>query len=264
MRFRIYAVIATGVSTGFIAPVTSSETLNTLSVELGGGTVNGPQDKTVHVRHLKELHSKRHLQPVQDRYLRSTAGYCVASWVLGLGDRHSDNIMVHNCGDLFHIDFGHFLGNFKVKKIKLKVLPKIKLRHDFKRERSPFVFLHQMKYCIKYDFKNDRPGIREDSKHQNYQKFVDYCTTAMDAVRRRQRFILNLFALMLPSQLPELLKMSDIFYMKRQLQFHSSGLGQDEHIENYDTVRNYVIQQLEDSVSDGVRIFDNVVHAYVH
>lgn len=36
-------------------------------------------------------------------------------YVLDIGNRHSDNIMIRKNGQLFHIDFGHFLGNFKTK-----------------------------------------------------------------------------------------------------------------------------------------------------
>ncbi|KAK7197036.1 phosphatidylinositol 3-kinase [Novymonas esmeraldas] len=51
------------------------------------------------------------LRHAMDRYTRSFAGYCVITFVLGIGDRHLENILVAQDGRLLHIDFGYVLGN---------------------------------------------------------------------------------------------------------------------------------------------------------
>ena len=75
------------------------------------------------------------LQKAEETFCLSCAGSCVATYVLGIGDRHSDNIMVTDRGQLCHIDFGHFLGNFKSK-------------FGVRRERVPFVLASDFEIII--------------------------------------------------------------------------------------------------------------------
>jgi phosphatidylinositol-4,5-bisphosphate 3-kinase len=109
-----YRVQATMDQVGMIEIVRNSETIAAIHRKYGG-TIGAFSETTI-IDFLKH-HNPDNLayDNATENFIRSCAGYCVATFVLGIGDRHSDNIMVTKFGHLFHIDFGHILGHFKEK-----------------------------------------------------------------------------------------------------------------------------------------------------
>ncbi|XP_046964995.1 phosphatidylinositol 4,5-bisphosphate 3-kinase catalytic subunit delta isoform [Vanessa cardui] len=145
-----------------------------------------------------------------EEFTMSCAGYCVATYVLGIADRHPDNIMVKKSGQLFHIDFGHFLGHFKQK-------------YGFKRERVPFVLTHDFIHVIN---KGQRGGVHEQL---DFKIFRDLCETAFKILRKHGHLILSLFSMMISTGLPELSSEKDLQYLRETLVMDLSEEKAMEH-----------------------------------
>jgi len=47
---------------------------------------------------------------VFENYLDSCAGYCVVTYLLAIGDRHLENLLIDQNGRMFHVDFGFIFG----------------------------------------------------------------------------------------------------------------------------------------------------------
>ena len=132
-RMIPYACSSAGDQLGFIEWVTESTTTAWVQTKYGG--TYGALRKENMRQHIAKYNSSSDFATATMDFIHSCASYCVATYVLGIGDRHSDNIMVKQNGMLFHIDFGHFLGNFKSKM-------------GVKRERDKFVFTLDFLYVM--------------------------------------------------------------------------------------------------------------------
>merc|ERR1712154_46520 len=208
-----YNVVSTGDGQGMVEVVVNAQTTTHIHTHYGGGPQKGARDVTTHLKYLVDGngHNVESLEKARDIYSRSTAGYSIASYVLGLGDRHPSNIMVRTKGELFHIDFSHFLGNFKSQ-------PIIGDYVKWQREVAPFVFLPANKYAIE-------GGNKEEDK---YNEFIQFAVNAYLALRQRHRLLINLFILMLPSQMPELIIKEHINYLRDQLHLATSDVGKND------------------------------------
>lgn len=111
---------------------------------------------------------------VMDNYIRSCAGYCVITYLLGVGDRHLDNLMLTKSGKLFHIDFGYILG------------------------RDPKPLPPPMK--LSKEMVEAMGGVHSE----HYTQFRKLCYTTFLHLRRHANLILNLFALMVDASVPDI------------------------------------------------------------
>lgn len=115
-----YRVLPTGRDSGFIEVVPDSITLYDIEHTLGTTLqkyilTKCPDDTVSRIKH---------------RFTSSLAGYSLASYVLALGDRHKNNIMVSPEGMLFHIDYGYILGRDAA--LKSSISPYMRITPDMR------------------------------------------------------------------------------------------------------------------------------------
>ena len=108
----------------------------------------------------------------------SCAGYCCATYILGTGDRHLENLMITQDGKLFHIDFGFIFG---------------KEPNDFKKKLSSV-------------FRLSKPMIEPlgGFKGQHYKDFETKFIEAFLYLRNKRVYIFNLIYLMINAGMEDL------------------------------------------------------------
>lgn len=112
-------------------------------------------------------------------YVRSCAGYCVITYLLGVGDRHMDNLLLSADGHFFHADFGYILG------------------------RDPKPLAPSMK--LSHEMIDGMGGMSADKNAESrFRDFKQYCFTTFTTLRRSSNLILNLLALMQDADIPDI------------------------------------------------------------
>jgi len=113
------------------------------------------------------------IEDIRKRFTKSCAAYCVITYLLGIGDRHLENIMITDNGILFHIDYSFILG-YDAKNIN----PKMR---------------------ITTDMVDALGGINSE----NYKEFKILCNRIFNCLRKHINLFINLLTL-IPEMSPEI------------------------------------------------------------
>lgn len=200
LKLSPYKILATSASAGAVQFVRSLSLQGIVSKYKNNPAltymkINNPDDKApLGIR-----------KETLDTFIKSCAGYCVITYLLGVGDRHLDNLLLAPDGHFFHIDFGFILG------------------------RDPKPFAPEMKLC-----KEMIDGMGGSSS-PHYQEFKQYCYTAYTTLRKSSNLILNLFSLMVDANIPDIRLEPDKAVLKVKERF-MLGLSEEDAIRHFEGV----------------------------
>ncbi|KAK4152375.1 kinase-like domain-containing protein [Chaetomidium leptoderma] len=155
-----------------------------------------------------------------DTFVKSCAGYCVITYILGVGDRHLDNLLLAPDGHFFHADFGYILG------------------------RDPKPFAPAMKLS------KEMVDCMGGSNSEHYRQFKQYCFMAYSALRKNGNLILNLFTLMANANIPDIKLEPDKAALKVKERFHLELSEEDDALRHLERIMDDNLNALVPVVID--------------
>ncbi|KAL0224749.1 hypothetical protein RCL1_002661 [Eukaryota sp. TZLM3-RCL] len=235
LEMSLYKAIGCGKWVGMVEVVQSSLTTAQIQKKFSNRIkFNQAFDKHIVDLFLKQKNpTPQLLHTATLNFAKSLAAYCVATFVLGIGDRHSDNVMISKSGRLFHIDFGHILGNYKYF-------------HGIPRETAPFVFTPDFAFALGY--------YNKGNDNHYFQLFKDLAISAFKVLRKHIGVPITALRLMIHSGLPELMSKLDVQWVVSSSMLDSN----EEEVEV--KFEKLIVQSLNTFTTQ----FNNAMHLLAH
>jgi phosphatidylinositol 3-kinase len=120
LNILTYRVLPTSRNSGFIEIVPHAHTVYDIEIKL----------KSTLQKFILDRNRSDTVGDIFDRFSSSMAAYSLVCYILALGDRHKNNIMVREDGTLFHIDYGYILG--KDASLKSTIAPYMRITQEMK------------------------------------------------------------------------------------------------------------------------------------
>ncbi len=217
INLTTYKVFSTNKNDGLIELVRNCEVLRKV-------LINHNYDITSYFNSLKLADPTIDVNSYLNNFNLSTAAYSIITYILMIGDRHFDNIMINNSnGHIFHIDFGHILGH----------------EARIRRFNQPIRFTKEMKDCI-------------EKSEDGYNKFLENTANIFYRIRKEIRLLTNILYLMMHSSIKQL--NTDIVALLDSL--YNRFLPDTSDAE----LKNVLTKMFENSINDRIARLTEYIH----
>jgi phosphatidylinositol 3-kinase len=243
LKLTPYRILATSPVSGAMQYISPSIALSAISTRYRGSVTSYLQ------QHNPDPNAPLGIRKeCLDNYIKSCAGYCVITYILGVGDRHLDNLLLQPNGKFFHIDFGFILG----------------------RDPKPFAPLVKLA-------KEMLEGMGGNTNTEQYKQFRQYCFTAYTALRKNSSLVLNLFSLMVQSSVQDVRLAEETTGLQQRNNAaagepgavgggggYGGAVGKVRERFHLDVSEEEALRILDQTLSDGANAFFGVVNDRVH
>ncbi|SCM23719.1 phosphatidylinositol 3-kinase, putative [Plasmodium berghei] len=184
LKLTLYRVLALSTNDGFIEFVDYAESISSIKKNYNG------EIRQYFIHHSKERNTPLGFDTeILENFISSCAGYSVITYILGIGDRHLDNLMVSNDGRFFHIDFGYIFGE------------------------DPKPFSPPMKLC------KEMIEAMGGAQSVGYEQFLKKCCLAYKYLRYHSTLLISLLDSMCESGLKDMKTAPELCVLKVQEKF---------------------------------------------
>lgn len=193
------------------------------------GGITGALKKDSIANFFRQNTSPSNFEYCMENFVATLAGACVFEYLLGIGDRHGDNVLLKKDGEIFHIDFAYLMGN---KTYFAGV----------NREPQPFTFS-----AAHLEALGGKNG-------QNFAKFRKMSADCFNAARKSHVFLCGVCMLAAGRKMPHLNKIDDVYSLRDALVIEMTDQDAEKYWYNLmDTALNTTRIQLNDAAHNLVQ-----------
>ncbi|CRG97931.1 phosphatidylinositol 3-kinase, putative [Plasmodium gallinaceum] len=184
LKLTLYRVLALSTDDGFIEFVDYAESISSIKKNYKGEIRQYFIDNSSDPNPPLGFDAQK-----LENFISSCAGYSVITYILGIGDRHLDNLMVSKDGCFFHIDFGYIFGE------------------------DPKPFSPPMKLC------KEMIEAMGGAHSVGYEQFLKKCCLGYKYLRYHSKLIISLLDAMCESGLKDMKTSPELCVLKVQEKF---------------------------------------------